>query len=255
MSIFKIREASSCIHFPEAVAEPGLCPAEVTTSLLTQWGAGFPPQPAAAPALKPALPGFPLQHHLLPKQRHQGSTATGKVKVSLRTFSLLGSFVQHSETQNEQLEPSNASFCCLWELTLQCRAMFCSFQYQKRSLWQLKFLDYKFLVGFFGPSSGELWATRDMRLPMRSALGSLCWGGCPGQHVPLVLRWRGNPCGSGKPPCFVSHVLHVKNFPTVIDFSCQDQGEHVHPAWTAPARSSGPFFYPFSFLLNNYWGS
>lgn len=54
---------------------------------------------------------------------------------------------------------------------------------------------------------------------------------------------------------FVSYVVHVKNFPTVIDFSCQDQGDHVHLARTAPAQRSGAFFYPFSFLLNNYWGS
>lgn len=54
---------------------------------------------------------------------------------------------------------------------------------------------------------------------------------------------------------FVSYVVHVKNFPTVIDFSCQDQGDHVQLVRTAPAQSSGAFFYPFSFLLNNYWGS
>lgn len=39
-----------------------------------------------------------------------------------------------------------------------------------------KVLDYKFLMGFFGPSSGELWATRDIMLPMKTALGPLCCG-------------------------------------------------------------------------------
>lgn len=48
MPILQKREAGSCVHFPEVVAELGLCPAQVTTSLLTQWGARFPPQPTAA---------------------------------------------------------------------------------------------------------------------------------------------------------------------------------------------------------------
>lgn len=39
-----------------------------------------------------------------------------------------------------------------------------------------KVLDYKFLMGFFGPSSGELWATGAITLPMQAAVGPLCWG-------------------------------------------------------------------------------
>lgn len=40
-----------------------------------------------------------------------------------------------------------------------------------------KVLDYKFLMGFFGPSPGELWASRAITLPMPTALGPLCCGG------------------------------------------------------------------------------
>lgn len=41
--ILKIRQASSCIHFHEVAAELGVCPTEVTTSLVTQGGGGFFP--------------------------------------------------------------------------------------------------------------------------------------------------------------------------------------------------------------------
>lgn len=102
-----------------------------------------------------------------------------------------------------------------------------------------KVLDYKFLMGFFGPSPGELWASRAITLPMPTALGRLCCGGRRGQGTAgrdpqctchLSCTDVKNPVALGKPPWFVSRVVHVKKFPTVIDFSCQDQGEHVHPA-------------------------
>lgn len=140
---------------------------------------------------------------------------------------------------------------------------------------------FGFLIGFFGPtSSGALgnkgqpgtsyfkwkpcyglfvdeeqggWMERARS--SRGCRGQGTAGRDPQRTCQLSCADVKTPVASGKPRWFVSYVVHVRNFPTVIDFSCQDQGEHVHLAWTAPARSSGAFFYPFSFLLNNYWGS
>lgn len=87
--ILKIKEASSCIHFHEAVAELEVCPTKVTTSLLAQEGGRFLPQSTAAPELKPAMPGFPPQHRFLLKQRHRGLLVLGKLRLASEHFHYL----------------------------------------------------------------------------------------------------------------------------------------------------------------------
>lgn len=62
-------------------------------------------------------------------------------------------------------------------------------------------------------AEGQGTASRDLQCP--------CQLSCTDVKTPVA---------SGKPQCFVSYVVHINNFPTVIDFSCQDQGEHVHLA-------------------------
>lgn len=79
-------------------------------------------------------------------------------------------------------------------------------------------LDGTFLMGFFGPSSGELWATGAVVLAMRRAWR--CAGAGRARrarragtlaHVPLVLRRRETPVAPGnrRALCLMCFMLKI----------------------------------------------